>query len=104
MFYLPRLPFWMELDRFFGILRFCFGVVMDEMCPLFEEICAILGCDPESPLVRPEPQVGYLGSFERLLTFTSPQAQAMIVDGSKVILSALIDEFLTAAVSHDLFR
>ena len=28
----------------------------------------------------------------------------MIVDGSKVILSSLIDEFLTADVSHELYR
>src|ERR1041384_3943185 len=49
-----------------GILKpmFSFGAMMDELCPLFEEVCAILGCDPDSPLVRHEPQVGYVGSFE----------------------------------------
>ena len=83
---------------------FRFGAMMDEMCPLFEEVCAILGCDPESPLARPEPQVGYIGSFERLFAFTRPYAQSMIVDGSKVALSSLIDEFLTADVSSELYR
>ena len=85
------------------VLVFCFGIMMDN-CSLFEGICAILGCDPDSPLVRPEPQVGYVGSFERLFVFTRPYAQSMIVDGSKVALSSLIDEFLTADVSCELYR
>src|ERR1041384_2606575 len=76
--------------------------MMDELCPLSEEICAILGCDPESPLVHHEPQVGYVGSFERLFVFTRPFAQSMIVDGSKVALSSLIDQFLPADIGCEI--
>src|ERR1041384_1520522 len=75
--------------------------MMDELYPLFEEICAILCCDPNSPLVRHEPQVGYIGSFERLFAFTRPFAQTMIMDGSKVVLSSLIDQFLTADIENE---
>ncbi|KDP35829.1 hypothetical protein JCGZ_10638 [Jatropha curcas] len=28
--------------------------MMEEMCPLFEEFCAIIGCDPNAPLVKHE--------------------------------------------------
>ncbi|KDP47190.1 hypothetical protein JCGZ_19672 [Jatropha curcas] len=37
---------------------FRFGGMMEEMCPLFEEFCAIIGCDPNAPLVRHEVKVG----------------------------------------------
>ncbi|KDP37833.1 hypothetical protein JCGZ_06882 [Jatropha curcas] len=33
---------------------FRFGAMMEEMCPLFEEFCAIIGCDPNAPLVKHE--------------------------------------------------
>ncbi|KDP39403.1 hypothetical protein JCGZ_03685 [Jatropha curcas] len=31
---------------------FQFRAMMEEMCPLFEEFCAIIGCDPNAPLVK----------------------------------------------------
>ncbi|KDP22686.1 hypothetical protein JCGZ_02798 [Jatropha curcas] len=72
---------------------FRFGAMMEEMCPLFEEFCAIIGCDPNAPLVRHEVKVGYVRSFENLFQFSRPQARAMIVDDQKAILLPLIDEF-----------
>ncbi|KDP40406.1 hypothetical protein JCGZ_03756 [Jatropha curcas] len=33
---------------------FRFGAMMEEICPLFEEFCAIIGCDPNAPLVEHE--------------------------------------------------
>ncbi|KDP36285.1 hypothetical protein JCGZ_09792 [Jatropha curcas] len=32
--------------------------MMEEMCPLFEEFCAIIGCDPNAPLVKHEVKIG----------------------------------------------
>ncbi|KDP24867.1 hypothetical protein JCGZ_25151 [Jatropha curcas] len=67
--------------------------MMEEMCPLFEEFCAIIGCDPNAPLVRHEVKIGYVRSFENLFQFSRPQARAMIVGDQKAILLPLIDEF-----------
>ncbi|KDP30096.1 hypothetical protein JCGZ_18596 [Jatropha curcas] len=59
---------------------FRFGAMMEEMCPLFEEFCAIIGCDPNAPLVKHEVKIGYVRSFENLFQFSRPQTRAMIVD------------------------
>ncbi|KDP20304.1 hypothetical protein JCGZ_07855 [Jatropha curcas] len=67
--------------------------MMEEMCPLFEEFCKIIGCDPNAPLVRHEVKIGYMRSFESLFQFSRPQARAMVVDDQKAILLPLIDEF-----------
>ncbi|KDP29821.1 hypothetical protein JCGZ_19160 [Jatropha curcas] len=67
--------------------------MMEEMCPLFEEFCAIIGCDPNAPLVKHEVKVGYIRSFESLFQFSRPQVGAMIVGDQKAILLPLIDEF-----------
>ncbi|KDP46786.1 hypothetical protein JCGZ_11157 [Jatropha curcas] len=67
--------------------------MMEEMCPLFEEFCAITGCDPNAPLVNHEVKIGYVRSFEGLFQFSPPQARAMIVGDQKAILLPLIDEF-----------
>ncbi|KDP24234.1 hypothetical protein JCGZ_26693 [Jatropha curcas] len=79
---------------------FRFGAMMEEMCPLFEEFCAIIGCDPNAPLVKHEIKIGYVRSFETLFQFSRPQARAMIVDDQiddrKPILLPLIDEFSEA--------
>jgi len=75
---------------------FRFGAMMEEMCPLFEEFCAIVGCDPNAPLVRHEIKAGYIRSFETLFRFSRPQARAMIVNDQKAILLPLIDEFSEA--------
>ena len=72
---------------------FRFGAMMEEMCPLFEEFCMIIGCDPNAPLVRHEVKIGYMRSFESLFQFSRPQARAMVVDDQKAILLPLIDEF-----------
>ncbi|KDP24837.1 hypothetical protein JCGZ_25291 [Jatropha curcas] len=40
---------------------FRFGAMMEEMCPLFEEFCAIIGCDPNAPLVKHEAEDAGLG-------------------------------------------
>ncbi|KDP32644.1 hypothetical protein JCGZ_14860 [Jatropha curcas] len=72
---------------------FRFGAMMEEMCPLFEEFCAIIGCDPNAPLVKHEVKIGYLRSFETLFQFSRPQARTMIVDDQKAILLPLIDKF-----------
>ncbi|KDP29592.1 hypothetical protein JCGZ_19358 [Jatropha curcas] len=72
---------------------FRFGAMMEEMCPLFEEFCAIIGCDPNAPLVKHEVRIEYVQSFESLFQFSRPQARAMIVGDQKAILLPLIDEF-----------
>ncbi|KDP23131.1 hypothetical protein JCGZ_00520 [Jatropha curcas] len=72
---------------------FRFGAMMEEMCPLFEEFCAIIGCDPNAPLVKHEVKIGYVRTFESLVQFSRPQARAMIVGDQKAILLPLIDEF-----------
>ncbi|KDP36962.1 hypothetical protein JCGZ_08859 [Jatropha curcas] len=77
-------------------LVFRFGAMMEEMCPLFEEFCAIIGCDPNAPLVKHEVKIGYVRSFETLFQFNRPRARAMIVDDQKAILLPLIDEFSEA--------
>ncbi|KDP25751.1 hypothetical protein JCGZ_23711 [Jatropha curcas] len=66
---------------------------MEEMCPLFEEFCATIGCDPNAPLVKHEVKIGYVRSFESLFQFSRPQARAMIVGDQKAILLPLIGEF-----------
>ncbi|KDP20349.1 hypothetical protein JCGZ_06887 [Jatropha curcas] len=76
---------------------------MEEMCPLFEEFCAIIGCDPNAPLVKHEVKIGYVRSFENLFQFSRPQARAMIVGDQKAILLPLIDEF-SEVHSDDLDR
>ncbi|KDP36063.1 hypothetical protein JCGZ_10315 [Jatropha curcas] len=67
--------------------------MMEEMSPLFEEFCAIIGCDPNAHLVKHEVKIGYVRSFESLFQFSRPQAKAMIVGDQKAILLPLIDEF-----------
>ena len=74
---------------------FRFGADWAELCPLFEEFSAIIGCDPNAPLVRNELRVGYLRCFANLFSFSIPRARDMTVE-SKVVLSHLIDEFLEA--------
>ncbi|KDP37876.1 hypothetical protein JCGZ_06383 [Jatropha curcas] len=75
---------------------FRFGAMMEEMCPLFEEFYAIIGCDPNAPLVKHEVKIGYVRSFKNLFQFSRPQARAMIVEDQKAILLPLIDEFSEA--------
>ena len=77
---------------------FRFGSDWVELCPLFEEVCAIVGCDPEAPLVRNELRVGYFRCFANLFGFPLPKARSMIVE-DKVVLSDLIDEFFEAVVT-----
>ncbi|KDP43161.1 hypothetical protein JCGZ_00094 [Jatropha curcas] len=72
---------------------FRFGAMMEEMCPLFEESYAIIGCDPNAPLVKHEVKIGYVRSFESLFQFSRPQAKAMIVGDQKAVLLPLIDKF-----------
>ena len=74
---------------------FRFGTGWFELCPLFEEFCAIIGCDPNGPLVRNELRVGNLHLFEGLFGFSSSRARKMIVEG-RVVLSSLIDSFFEA--------
>ena len=73
---------------------FRFGSRMEEMCPLFEEFCSIVGCDPNGTLVRHEIKVGYLKSFGELFHFSRAQCQQMVVEDQKIVLSSLVDEFL----------
>ncbi|KDP21729.1 hypothetical protein JCGZ_03211 [Jatropha curcas] len=64
-----------------------------DTCTVDQEFCAIIGCDPNAPLVKHEVKVGYVRSFESLFQFSRPQARAMIVGDQKAILLPLIDEF-----------
>ena len=70
---------------------FRFGADLLEVCPLFEEFCAVIGCDPNAPLVRNELRVGYVRFFANLFGFSLHEAGE-----NKVIISHLIDEFLEA--------
>ena len=63
------------------------------MCPLFEEFCAIIGCDPNGPLVRNELRVGYIRCFANLFGFSLHKAREVMME-NKVVLSRLIDKFL----------
>ena len=74
---------------------FHFGVDWSELCPLFEEFCAIIGCDPNGPLVRNELRVGNFRRFSDMFGFSFAIAERMVVK-KRVILLHLIDEFLEA--------
>src|ERR1043165_706013 len=78
---------------------FRFGADWFEMCPLFEEFCAIIGCDPNGPLVRNELRVNYVRGFLNLFGFPHAKVGGMIAD-NKVVLSHLIDEFLEADLTN----
>src|ERR1043165_3836080 len=74
---------------------FRFSADWFELCPLFEEFCAIIGCDLNGPLVRNELRVNYIRGFLNLFGFSHTKVGGMLVD-DKVVLSHLIDEFLEA--------
>ena len=74
---------------------FRFGADWSELCPLFEEFCAIIGCDPNGPLVRNELRVRNFRRFCSMFGFSFAMAERMIME-KRVILLHLIDEFLEA--------
>ena len=63
------------------------------MCPLFEELCAIIGSDPNAPLVRNEIKVGHVRLFADTFNFSLPKANKMIANSEKVALIKLVDRF-----------
>ena len=74
---------------------FRFGADWVEMCPLFEEFCAVIGCDPNAPLVCNELRLGYVHFFANLFGFSLHEAGEVTME-NKVVLFHLIDEFLEA--------
>ena len=73
---------------------FRLGAECSELCPLFEEFCSIIGCDPNAPLVHRKIQIGYLRCFRELFGFTSAKVSEIVPGEQKAILSFLMDEFL----------
>ena len=65
---------------------------MEELCPTFEEFCAILGSDPNSALTTPVIKAGYFSSFCRLLELDRASASTM-VSGNLINLNSVIAEF-----------
>ncbi|KDP42536.1 hypothetical protein JCGZ_01790 [Jatropha curcas] len=58
---------------------FRFGAMMEELCPLFEECCAIIGCDPNAPLVKHE-DMGCIGGIVLAETIRSLDRAALGFD------------------------
>ena len=82
---------------------FRLGPGMEELCPTFEEFCAILGNDPDSTLAVPIRKVGYFSSFCQLLGLDEALASLMVRDGW-INLSSIIMEFYDSPNVEDLER
>ena len=82
---------------------FRFGADMEELCPTFEEFCAILGSNPDSTLAVPVVKVGHFASFRRLLGLDEVSAGHMVKDGL-VNLASVIAEFCDSRDLEDLER
>ena len=72
---------------------FRIGATWSELCPLFEEFCAIIGCNPDAPLVRNEVKVGNVRLFAKMFGFSLHEANEVIADSEKVSLLKLMDRF-----------
>ena len=82
---------------------FRLGLGMEEICPTFEEFCAIFGNNPDSTLAIPIRKVGYFSLFRQLLGMDEALAGPMVHNGL-VNLTSIITEFYDPQDFEDLKR